>query len=229
MIPPAARLLLCSAALLLGHAAAMAQGEEGQPFDFEFVVTGAFWQQLYPAGGWTLLCGEHFGAGQRLQDGRSVSIDHLVPVTAMVKALGCRDRAQCLARIGEKFARMESDLHNLYPEPQELITYRINRAYGVVAGENWRYDTCDVEWQNGILEPRPLARGNIARAILYMRATYKFPVSDAMLELLKEWNRADPPSNQELERNSVIERIQGQRNSFIDNPALVENLRNIRN
>jgi deoxyribonuclease-1 len=216
-------------------AAALAAVSHAEPatgpaagLDYDAVVTDIFWRELYPAGGWTLLCGEHFGADRRLADGRSVSIDHAYPVAAMVRALKCVDRARCRARPGGKFARMESDLHNLYPEPQELITYRINRVYGIVPGEEWRYETCDVEWRNGVFEPRALARGNIARAVLYMRATYQLPVSDADLEMYKQWNREDPPSKQEQERNATIERVQGQRNTFINRPELVENLRNLK-
>jgi deoxyribonuclease-1 len=215
-------------AVLVSGGHAPAAGEIAPQFDHDHVASELFWRELHPAGGWTLLCGEHFGADQRTGAGASVGIDHAYQVAAMVKALGCGDRAQCRARLGARFARMESDLHNLYPEPLELVTYRINRVYGNVAGEDWRFDNCDIEWRNGVLEPRPLARGNIARAVLYMRATYELPLDDATLELMKAWNREDPPSKQELERNAAIERIQGRRNAFIDKPELVENLRNLR-
>ena len=214
-------------ALFIAGSAAMAQ-EAAPGFDFDQIVTGTFWQQLYPAGGWTLLCGQEFDPSRRLPDGRTVAVDHIYPLARMVRESGCSDRAGCRARPEGKFAQMESDMHNLYPEVQELITYRSGREFGIVDGEEWRFDDCDVEWRNGVLEPRPLARGNIARAILYMRATYKLPVSDAMLELLKAWNREDPPSKQEQERNAAIERLQGRRNLFIDNPAAVERLRNLK-
>jgi deoxyribonuclease-1 len=195
--------------------------------DFDHVVTGTFWQQLYPAGGFTLMCGEHFDATRHTADGHVVTVDLMYPLADMMAALGCRDRGQCRARHGEKFMRMESDLHNMYPELQELVTHRIGRAFGIVDGEESRIDGCDVEWRNGILEPRELARGNIARAVLYMRATYGLPLGDAMLDLFKAWNRDDPPSRQELERNGAIEALQGRRNAFIDRPEVVENLRNL--
>jgi deoxyribonuclease-1 len=227
MTPRLVAALIHIVALFIGGTATMAQ-EVTQGFDFDQVVTSTFWQQLYPAGGWTLLCGQEFDAARRLPDGRAVAVDHVYPLARMVRESGCRDRAQCRVRLGEKFALMESDLHNLYPEVQELIAYRNGREFGIVDGEEWRFDDCDVEWRNGVFEPRQLARGNIARAILYMRATYRLAVSDKMLELLKAWNREDPPSKQEQERNAAIEKLQGRRNPFIDNPARVENLRNLR-
>lgn len=228
MMPgPVEAVLRIIIALFITGSAATAQ-EVTPKFDFDYVVTNSFWQQLYPAGGWTLLCGQKFDAARRLPDGRAVAVDHIYPLARMVRESGCRDRAQCRTRMGGKFAMMESDLHNLYPEAQELIAYRNGREFGIVDGEEWRFDDCDLEWRSGVLEPRPLARGNVARAIFYMRASYRFAVSDAMLELLKAWNREDPPSNQEQERNEAIEKLQGRRNPFIDYPARVENLRNIK-
>ena len=221
-IAAAIRMLL----LFMPAHAAVAQ-EATDRFDFDQIVTNTFWQQLYPTGGWTLLCGQEFDATRRLPDGRAVAADHIYPLARMVRGSGCSDRAQCRVRLGERFAHMESDLHNLYPEVQELIAYRNGREFGIVDGEEWRFDDCDVEWREGLLEPRPLARGNIARAILYMRAAYGLAIGDSMLEMLKAWNREDPPSKQEQERNAAIEKLQGRRNQFIDNPAAVERLRNL--
>ncbi len=219
--------LILAAALLIATGSAVAQ-DEALRFDFDQVVTNTFWHQLYPAGGWTLLCGSAFDSTRLMPDGGAVAVDHIYPLAGMVRSMGCRDRAQCRTVFSEKFAQMESDLHNLYPEAQELIAYRNGREFGIVDGEDWRYEDCDVEWRKGIMEPRELVRGNIARAILYMRATYRIAISDEFLELLKAWNREDPPSKQELERNDAIERLQGRRNSFTDNSAAVENLRNLR-
>lgn len=209
-------------------AAARAADEDLVRFDFDQVVTVSFWERLYPAGGYTLMCGQHFDLTRRIADGRNVTVDFLFPLGQMLKQLGCRDRAECRARHGARFARMEADLHNMYPEAQELVTMRIGRRFGLVEGEEWRFDDCDVEWRNGVLEPRELARGNIARAVLYMRATHGLDLDDAQLEAMKAWHVADPPSKQEHERNDAIEVLQGRRNAFVDRPEIVENLRNLK-
>jgi len=42
---------------------------------------------------------------------------------------------------------------------------------------------------------------------------------------MKQWNRLDPPDTLERQRNDRIQRIQGNRNRFIDNPRAAERLR----
>jgi hypothetical protein len=43
-------------------------------------------------------------------------------------------------------------------------------------------------------------------------------------EILKQWNELDPPSEVEKLRNDTVEKIQGNRNPFVDYPKLVNNL-----
>ena len=42
--------------------------------------------------------------------------------------------------------------------------------------------------------------------------------------MLLEWNRTFPPSNQERGRNALVERFQGNRNPFIDDPSLADRI-----
>lgn len=119
---------------------------------------------------------------------------------------------------------MEADLHNLYPIRLDLSNAFHDAEYGEIEGEDWRIEDCDFERKNGIIEPRPLARGNVARSMFYMHKRYNLPVKKGTLEILKNWNREDPPSRQESIRNSKIELIQGNRNPFIDDPSLADKL-----
>lgn len=193
-------------------------------YNFDNLVTDVFWRELYPGGGWTLYCGFHFDANRRTPDGRVVSVSHIYPTSWMLKFLGCSSRLECHRKHASRFDRMEADLHNLYPVWEDLDVYRNGAAFGIVPGEYHRIAGCDIEWRNGILEPRPIARGNIARAMLYMHSTYDLPLPAGELELMKKWNQDDPPSEQEKARNGAIEHIQGHRNPYIDQPALVDKL-----
>lgn len=187
--------------------------------DYDYIASSVFWDQLYTYGGWTLYCGFRFEHDKKINESKYVSIEHIYPTNLMMKQLGCDSRKQCRDSGNKLFARMEADMHNMYPVWQALVTYRYGLPFGEVQGEEWRFDDCDIEWQGGVLEPRPLARGNIARSLLYMHTTYGLKLESGSIRMLTGWNREDPPSNQEMDRNDKIESIQGSRNPFIDDPA----------
>ena len=213
----------CLAAALLASSAS-APGQDNK-FDYDEIAQKTFWEKLYPEGGWTLYCGFHFGMDRQTADGRAIAIEHVYPTELMLKVAGCANRSECRDSGNPRFAKMEADMHNLYPVWQAMITFRAGRMFGMVTGEDWRFDDCDIEWKDKVIEPRVLARGNVARAILYMRATYGVPVDPPELQLLRRWNAEDPPSEQEKERNDLIETVQGTRNSFIDASVRAESFK----
>ena len=42
------------------------------------------------------------------------------------------------------------------------------------------------------------------------------------LTLLRDWHWSDPPDAEDLRRNDEIERLQGNRNLFVDDPSLAD-------
>ena len=193
-------------------------------YSYDEIASSIFWNVLYNEGGWTLYCGHQFNRPDLSVDGKTLAIEHIYPTSRMIKSLKCTSRIQCKNN-NRLFSEMEADLHNLYPVLLELSNDFYDSDFGEIEGEDWRVDNCDFERKDGILEPRPLARGNIARAIFYMHTRYKLPISKNVLGTLKKWNHEDPPSRQEQIRNSKIELIQGNRNPYIDKPALAEQLK----
>jgi deoxyribonuclease I len=191
---------------------------------FDEVAVNTFWNELYINGGWSLYCGYRFDSAVTLTDDRLFVIEQVYPVSWMLNYLKCDSRRQCRLNEKSRFTRMEADMHNLYPVWQGADVARRDTAYGMIEGEDWRYENCDLERHLGVTEPRPIARGNIARSIFHMHNQYGVPVEKTMLDELKRWNRLDPPSNQEMLRNNLIEEIQGARNIYIDNPSLAEQI-----
>jgi len=76
-------------------------------------------------------------------------------------------------------------------------------------------------------------KGDCARMMMYMYLRYGSrclpnnvgigstnSIDNNMVDLFLEWNAEDPVSAYELVRNDVVEDAQGNRNPFIDNPAL---------
>ena len=136
-----------------------------------------FWKQLYPNGGSTLYCDQRF-------EGRSpLNIEHVYPASWMAKHLNCGTRKQCRKHPTHKvrFNHMEADLHNLYPAMGGINSARSNKTFGVNPGENHPLVFCDFEVNSGTAEPRPGARGEIARAILYMQDEYGLPLTQGYL------------------------------------------------
>ena len=178
-----------------------------------------FWGRVYPEGGFTFYCGESF------EDKTGLNVEHIYPASWMAAFLGCGTRKQC-RKTSERFNRMEADLHNLYPSRADINRARSNYRFAIIEGEEREFGECDFERDRSdkIAEPRPITRGNIARAIFYMHKEYGLPVDSRDIDLLKEWNRDDPPTCNEMRRNNIIEEIQGTRNRFIDHPKWVEDL-----
>ena len=192
--------------------------------NYDEVAVNTFWNELYSNGGWSLYCGYRFDSAMEATDGKVFVIEQIYPVSWMLKYQNCDSRRQCRLDEKSRYTRMEADMHNLYPAWQDADVARRDTSYGVIDGEDWRYDDCDFERHLGVTEPRPIARGNIARSIFYMHSQYGAPIDRELLSLLKQWNREDPPSKQEMLRNNRIEELQGNRNPYIDNPALAEQI-----
>ena len=136
---------------------------------------------------------------------------------------------------------MVSDLHHLLSSPSKINNCRSNYKF-----EQFDYSKCE-KWCNDnvctktapsddlkdkysclssstTFLPRLEDRGEIARAVLYFYTVY--PTYDLSrvgdVETFKKWNRDYPPSAFEIARNNAINRTQGNRNPFIDDPSLAD-------
>ncbi|MCW8945423.1 MAG: endonuclease [Sedimenticola sp.] len=198
----------------------LAEGQ--QVFKEYFEALPVFWERIYPKGGQTLYCGEKFGS----YHGRSINIEHVYPMGWAMRDQGCRSRKLC-RESSKRFNQIEADMHNLYPSRADINKARSSFPFAVIAGEKRNFGRCDFEFHSRqrTVEPRPASRGNIARAMLYMHDTYGLTLFKRQGELMKKWNREDPPDNEERRRNNLIAKHQGTRNRFIDNPKAAEQLR----
>ncbi len=185
----------------------------------------AFWKKLYANGGWSLYCGFRFNQNGETEDKGRIQIERVYPLQWIIETLTCKNRLDCHQSESKKFKAIESDLHNIYPVWWEIQSTKFDSSYGELPGEEKRFEDCDFERSKNITEPREIARGNIARAIFYMHNHYGLPIKPELLKTLLKWNKEDLPSEQEIYRNNIIEKIQGNRNPFIDNPNLVNKLK----
>ena len=123
----------------------------------------------------------------------------------------------------------KSDMHHLFPTDSKANSTRGNFDFADVSyNENLRDCTSSksgpsvTSGGHTYFEPPTSHKGNVARAIFYFSIRYKMPVDPTQEEFLKRWNQLDPIDDQEVARNSAIEKLQGNRNPFIDHPEYID-------
>lgn len=131
-----------------------------------------------------------------LSEGETYNTEHIYPQS----------------KLNEEEAK--NDLHHMRVADVNINSERLNYpytdgsgSYKLIDGDKW-YPGDD--W-----------RGDVARMVFYVNLTYGDSFGEVgSLEMFLEWNRVDPVSELEIQRNNVIEGAQGNRNPFIDNPYL---------
>jgi len=107
-----------------------------------------------------------------------------------------------------------TDLHHLRSADADINSLRSNYPYADGSGTYKLIG--DNEWF-----PGDEWKGDVARMVFYLNVRYgeEF-VKIGGLQLFLKWNREDPVSAFEMQRNNVIYAAQGNRNIFIDNPYI---------
>jgi len=186
-----------------------------------------FWKSLYPAKANTLYCNQSFDSKER----KGINVEHVFPMSWATNGVDCGTRKQCRAN-SSRFNQIEADMHNLYPSRSDVNQQRSSFRFGEISGEKRKFGKqCDFEVNDKarVAEPRESVRGEVARSMFYMADRYKADgliLFEKQARLLYAWHKSDPPSNHEKRRNNVIERLQGNRNQFIDQPELLDQLIN---
>lgn len=121
------------------------------------------------------------------------------------------------------------DLHHLFPSDTRMNAARANLDFGDVVESTQRLK-CPVAKVG--LNPEgekvfeaPLShKGNIARAMFYFSVRYNLSIDPVQEEVLRRWHQEDPIDQEEMARNDAIEKVQGNRNIFIDQPDLINQI-----
>lgn len=108
-----------------------------------------------------------------------------------------------------------TDLHHLRSTDDAINSLRLN--YPFVDGSGIYKLVNDNSWY-----PGDEWKGDVARMVLYLNIRYGEDFNKVgNIDLFLKWNREDPVSEFEKQRNNVIQGAQGNRNPFIDNPYLI--------
>lgn len=118
-----------------------------------------------------------------------------------------------------------TDIHNLHAADCALNAAKESKKFTSGSGKGDAIPT-------NLFYPGDEWKGDVARIMMYMYLTYPSQCqvintgtgsksySPDMLDLFLQWNVEDPPSEFEVQRNNKVQTIQGNRNPFIDNPAI---------
>ncbi|MBC7713656.1 MAG: endonuclease [Rhizobacter sp.] len=167
-----------------------------------------------------LYCGIHYTKGVgpgNLPDQNQLNTEHTWPQSKFVGSAPKETQ--------------KSDLHHLFPTDSKANSTRGNFAFADVT-ENMNLKNCNssksgpsvTSGGNTFFEPPLSHKGNVARALFYFSIRYKVSIDAAQEEFLRRWNDLDPVDDAERSRNDAIEKLQGNRNPFIDHPEYVDQI-----
>lgn len=124
------------------------------------------------------------------------------------------------------------DYHHLFPTIATANSHRSNNPLGNVVNVTNSYGAGVVGTNsqgNTVYEPRDAQKGDAARAIFYMQATYdgiggnswalddiNSQGSSQKQEVLKAWHTQDLPNGFDIARNDFLDSLQQNRNPFAD-------------
>lgn len=123
------------------------------------------------------------------------------------------------------------DLHHLFPTDSKLNSIRGNFKFGEVDGQKEALKCAQskfgtVQGRGQFFEPPTPHKGNVARALFYFSVRYQIAIDPQEEAFLRKWSKLDPVDAEEKTRNTEIQKIQGNRNPFIDFPELVDQISN---
>ena len=129
-----------------------------------------------------------------------------------------------------------TDLHHLRPTDSRINSSRGNKPYGEATTP---YSKIDGFYYDEKFEVSDVLKGEVARAILYMTVRYEGDNGEPDLEIyandfsdsypaelctMYAWHHFDTVSEEEIIRNSLVQKYQGNRNPFVDNPTWVDDI-----
>lgn len=150
--------------------------------------------------------------------------EHVVPASIFGQTRSCWNEAPAgtsrrdyCAKVDPVFHAFYGDLHNLRPSVGAVNGARSNLPFGLIHGEERDFGSCDfeIDREDGVAEPAPRVRGNVARIWRYVDDLYGLPLTEGDRHLLLAWSEQDPPDDWERQLDALIKKQQGNNNPFV--------------
>ena len=180
--------------------------------DLKKDTNGAFFMDVYCA-----VKFYHYKAGEtigtKLPDPKFMNTEHTWPQSKFSKSFP--ENTQ------------KTDLHHLYPAGSKINSERGNLPFaevnsvGSISCQNSQRGKPISTNSGSFFEPPTEHKGNVARSMFYFSTRYKMPIDPVQEYFLRQWHILDPIDANEKARHEIISQIQNNRNPYIDDPGLV--------
>jgi len=162
---------------------------------------------------------EYYKSGKPNTRAQRIEWEHVMPAHNFGKHLQCwQDGGRKNCRKDNTFKTMEADMHNLVPAIGEVNGDRSNYRYGADIPKVGQYGNCQfqVVFKAKRVYPKEDIRGDIARIYFYMSDKYNINLSNQERRMMEVWDRIDPVSEWERIKNKRVEKLQGNKNKYIN-------------
>ena len=120
---------------------------------------------------------------------------------------------RCAEKVDMEYRYMQADMYNLFPAIGAVNAARSNKQYSELPGSPSAFGSCEARIDGNRFEPPARAKGQVARAALYMADSYpKYRLSRQQRQLFEAWDRKFPVDRWECTRTRRIEQLQGNEN-----------------
>ncbi|QUM79526.1 endonuclease [Moritella sp. 5] len=128
---------------------------------------------------------------------------------------------RCAEKVNIAYRYMQADMYNLYPAIGAVNALRSNYNFtSQVTTEKNQFGSCPIKIKNKTVQPPDYAKGQIARAYLYMEAAYPAYNIGRQKRELQAWNKQYPVTPTECQRTQLIESLQGNENRVVKSACL---------
>ena len=180
---------------------------------------------------------EEFYTPRYMARASRVEVEHIIPAENFGRAFRewreghpkCADQQgspfrgrKCVELVSRQYRLMQADMYNLAPAVGAVNAMRQNFNYAMLPQTPPTFGSCAMKIDGRKVEPPDRAKGFVARAALYMDASYSphYRLSSQQKRLFATWNRQFPVDKWECTRTKRIEKIQGNPNNFVKFPCL---------
>ena len=127
---------------------------------------------------------------------------------------------KCAEKVNLRYRYMQADMYNLFPAIGAVNAIRGNFQYSELPGVAPDFGSCEAKVDGRRFEPPARAKGQVARAGLYMAWAYpEYRLSSQQKRLFEAWDRTYPVDSWECTRARRIENLQGNENPFVKRPC----------